>query len=343
MARFLDLDLQERGSALSVAAESAARDAHLLEKDVWVVWTLDTLFRSRFGPHLVFKGGTSLSKVHRAIDRFSEDVDVTYDIRELVPAAQDSDAREPLPPNNSQARRWREQVDTGLPAWVRDQVAPILRQALDEQGLAATIEVEKANVEIHYESSTSPHPYVKQRVLIEFGGRSTGEPCDEHDVGCDAEGHVEGVSFPTARPRTMRAERTFWEKATAVHAYCLGGLLKGDAKARHWLDLHHLDKAGTAAKAAEDRDLAQQVAAHKSTFFKVNTPDGPIDYHAAVNGALQLVPHDQTVRTELADDYSRMVDARLPHGEQAPTFEELMKSCARIAEAVNAAGARSVP
>jgi hypothetical protein len=33
---------------------------------------------------LTFKGGTSLSKAYKIIDRFSEDIDLTYDIRKLI-------------------------------------------------------------------------------------------------------------------------------------------------------------------------------------------------------------------------------------------------------------------
>ena len=34
-----------------------------MEKDVWVVWALSTLFESSLGSHLVFKAGTALSSV----------------------------------------------------------------------------------------------------------------------------------------------------------------------------------------------------------------------------------------------------------------------------------------
>src|SRR5438270_11684296 len=82
---FLELPAPDRQEALNFAASQTGRPANLLEKDVWVVQALDVLFSSEFGSHLVFKGGTDLSKVHRVIERFSEDVDVTYDIRELAP------------------------------------------------------------------------------------------------------------------------------------------------------------------------------------------------------------------------------------------------------------------
>lgn len=52
---------------------------------MWVVWALATLFGSDIGAHLVFKGGAPLSKAYSIIRRFSEDVDLTYDIRAIAP------------------------------------------------------------------------------------------------------------------------------------------------------------------------------------------------------------------------------------------------------------------
>lgn len=75
--RFLKLTPEDRRDALGVAADRSGRPAHLLEKDIWVVWALSTLYRSPLGEHLVFKGGTSFSKAYHVIRRFSEDMDLT--------------------------------------------------------------------------------------------------------------------------------------------------------------------------------------------------------------------------------------------------------------------------
>jgi len=82
---YLRLSRKDRLDALGVAATASGRPTHLLEKDVWVVWAIDGLFAADFGEHLVFKGGTSLSKAYDIIKRFSEDIDVTYDVRKLIP------------------------------------------------------------------------------------------------------------------------------------------------------------------------------------------------------------------------------------------------------------------
>lgn len=77
---YFSLTDQDKIDALETAASKLGRPTHLLEKDIWVVWSLNALIDSALGKSLVFKGGTWPLKVYRAIDRFSEDVDVTYDI-----------------------------------------------------------------------------------------------------------------------------------------------------------------------------------------------------------------------------------------------------------------------
>src|SRR5580704_12642686 len=99
---YLTLPRKDRFDALGVASTESGRPAHLLEKDIWVVWAIDGLFTSEFGKHLVFKGGTSLSKAYDVIGRFSQDIDVTYDVRELIPELV---ADGTLPKTPSQARK----------------------------------------------------------------------------------------------------------------------------------------------------------------------------------------------------------------------------------------------
>ena len=101
---FLSMSASDRRDALGVAADRSGRPAHLLEKDVWVVWALRTIFGSELGTHLVFKGGTSLSKAYGIIHRFSEDVDLTYDIRAIAPDLV-KDSEEALPSTRSEEKR----------------------------------------------------------------------------------------------------------------------------------------------------------------------------------------------------------------------------------------------
>lgn len=330
---FLSLPAEDRREVLGVAADRSGRPAHLLEKDVWVVWSLQAVFGSPLGDHLVFKGGTSLSKAYRVIQRFSEDVDLTYDIRAIAPDLVGDDG-EALPATRSEEKRWSKAVRQRLPEWVSGTVQPLLMDAIGAQGLSASTRVEGEKLFIDYEATATGSGYVAPIVMLEFGARSTGEPASPRDVICDAAGLVEGVTFPTATPRVMHAERTFWEKATAIHVFCMQERLRGERFARHWHDVVRLDDAGIAAAATADRDLALAVARHKGMFFAEKAADGtPVDYEAAVTGQLLLVPGGEA-RAALASDYEHMVEDGLLL-EDAESFEVLIERCKDIAERAN--------
>lgn len=330
---FLSLSAEDRRDALGVAADRSGRPAHLLEKDVWVVWALATLYGSPLGEHLVFKGGTSLSKAYGVIRRFSEDVDLTYDIRAIAPDLVGTDG-EALPKSRSEEKRWSSEVRRRLPEWVIGTVQPVIAGALAAEGLAAAARAEGEKLFIDYEATAIGSGYVAPVVMLEFGARSTGEPASLRDVVCDASGLVEGVAFPMARPRVMHAERTFWEKATAIHVFCLQERLRGDRFARHWHDVVRLDAAGIAAAAIADRNLALAVARHKSMFFPEKAADrNTIDHTAAVTGGLRLVPVGDALKS-LEADYTRMVEDGLLLGDAEP-FGALMAKCADITVQAN--------
>jgi hypothetical protein len=337
---FLRLTKKDREDALGVAAEKSRRPAHLLEKDVWVVWALRTMFQSSFGPHLVFKGGTSLSKAYGAIKRFSEDIDLTYDIRALAAELVGKGGEEALPSSKSQAKKWTDETRNRLSTWVASEALPLVQKALEVEHLSATASIDPENshlLRIDYEHTAAGTGYVKPVVLLEFGARSTGEPCDPIDVRCDAAAFMPDLEFPTSTPRVMKVERTFWEKATAVHVFCLGGKLRGERFSRHWYDLCHLDSAGHAVAALAMRDVADRVARHKSWFFVEKDAAGNvIDYFAAVGGHLRLAPAEGTQRDALAEDYDAMLRDGLLLDDATP-FEQVLGQCRELENKINAA------
>lgn len=169
--------------------------------------------------------------------------------------------------------------------------------------------------------------YVRPVVTLEFGARSTGEPWESRTIRCEAAQSVAGVVFPSATARVMQPQRTFWEKATAVHVFCQQGEFRGGERfCRPWHDLAQLDRAGIADPAIGNRTLALAVAKHKSMFFSEKTAAGEwIDYVAAVSGALQLVPSDMALAS-LSLDYSKMLDDGLLMGDAEP-FAQLLEQC----------------
>ena len=334
-AAFQALSAEDKRHALRVAQGLSGRRVHLLEKDLWVVQTLSVLFDAPFGADLVFKGGTSLAKGYQVLRRFSEDVDITYDIRAFAPDLAADAGEEALPPTRSQERHWSKAIRARLSMWVEERALPIIEEGLGRAGFTARLRTDGERLHIGYEPLLGgSYGFVKPQVIVEFGARSTGEPRELRPVVCDASTFLPDLTFPAARPSIMLAERTFWEKATAVHVFCRQERRRGERLSRHWHDLVRLDDAGIAATALADRALSRSVARHKAMFFpEKDTSGNRIDYEAAVSGGLQLVPSG-FAREALADDYRAMLDDGMLPDDSEP-FEALIGRCADVEARAN--------
>lgn len=336
---FFDLSQDDRREALEYARAKTGRPTHLLEKDLWVVWTLRALFESPLSADLTFKGGTSLSKAYKIINRFSEDIDLTYDIRKLIPDLIGDGGD--LPASRSQAGRWTQAVRHRLPDWIKANVQPVIDASLAHERLDARIELagqENDKLLLHYPALARGTGYVPPVVALEFGGRATGEPHQVLPVVCDMDGHLPDVSFPTATPLVMSVARTFWEKATAAHVYCAQGRIRGERYARHWHDLAAIARSPYFASIVADHAVAAAVARHKSCFFIEKDAEGAvIDYATATQGHLRIVPEGQA-RKALAEDYAAMSADEVMVGD-ALSFDQLMPACAEVAARVNKAAA----
>src|SRR5271170_472158 len=191
---YFQLSAKDQADALNAASAASGRPPHLLEKDIWVVWSLATLFQAEFGSHLVFKGGTALSKAYKVIRRFSEDVDLTYDIRALAPelVGKATDGIDAIPPSRSQEKKWSDEIRRELlPAWLRDHAHPVVQAGL--AGLAtATSRVTDGCIFIDYNPVVAASSYALPRVKLEFGARSSGEPSTVLPVRCDIDSLISG-------------------------------------------------------------------------------------------------------------------------------------------------------
>jgi len=336
---FLTLTRDDQREVLEQAREKTDRPTHLLEKDVWVVWTLGALFDSPLAADLTFKGGTSLSKAYKVINRFSEDIDLTYDIRKLIEDLVGNDG--PLPTSRSQANKWTKAVRERLPVWIMKNVRPIIETASARDQVDVKLEIgggENDKLLLHYPAVKHGTGYVPPVVTLEFGGRATGEPHQVLPVTCDMDGHVQNVSFPSASPQVMSVARTFWEKATAAHVYCAQGRIRSERYARHWHDLAALGRSQYFNGAIADRAVAIAVAQHKSFFFiEKDAGGGVIDYMPAVTGHLRIVPEGEALEA-LAADYANMLADAVMVGEALP-FDQLMQACGVVEARANEATA----
>jgi hypothetical protein len=330
---YFSLSEKDKAELLDTAAARSGRPAHLLEKDIWVVWSLSAIFASPLERVLTFKGGTSLSKAYGAIDRFSEDIDLTCDIRALLPDMV-NDA-EGIPLSSSQASKWTKAVHERLPQWITGEVLPIMCKALPENLKTDSVRItEPDSLIVEYAPIREGTGYIAPKIRLEFGARSTGEPFEVLPVACDLAALMPEIRFPQAAPRVLKMERTFWEKATAIHVFCKQVRMRGDRFSRHWYDITQLAKTERIQKSLPNKEWLRQVVRHKSIFFvEKNTIGKRIDYNECLNGTLQLSPIGASLN-DLRRDYNSMIRDGIISGT-VMDFDSVLRQCSELEDTIN--------
>ncbi|CAM3969771.1 Nucleotidyl transferase AbiEii/AbiGii toxin family protein [Bordetella tumbae] len=242
VAHYFDLSSAEQAELLHGVAPVLGRRAEILEKDIWLCQVLGILFALPNRKPMAFKGGTSLSKVYQAIERFSEDIDVTIDYRSLV-----VDVPELAMLSNTQRRKLSDTLKKALIEHVTEELVPALREALTQALPMHHLDIEISdNAErlwLYYPSAVeNTDAYLRPSVLIEFGGRNAALPQDMMTIVPDVTAHVPQLAFPSAQVVVLSPMRTFWEKATLIHVECHRPDLRVGAErlSRHWYDLARL-------------------------------------------------------------------------------------------------------
>jgi len=327
MDSVLQLSPRERAEVFQRTTQQTGFDAVIVEKDFWVCWTLKELFRlPDIGEHLIFKGGTSLSKVFKVIERFSEDIDVSIDRSWLGFGG----ANEPeAGGSNKEKQRRIEALKIACQQKISSVLQPALNQAIkgkvqanETWSLRADDEdPDQQTLMFDYPSSFTPDAagYIRRVVKIEMGARADHWPSETKTITpYVAEEFPQGFREPSATVKVLSAERTFWEKATILHAEFHRPADKPmpDRFSRHYADFHELIRKGVATTAIAKPDLLARVAQHKSLFFRTSWAR----YSEAAKGTLHITPPEDRVKA-LRDDYTRM--QQMFFGEP-PEFDKII-------------------
>lgn len=329
---FLALHEDERRLYFEQAAVRRGLSPVILEKDFWVCWLLGILFESRLAGSLVFKGGTSLSKVFGVIDRFSEDIDLSL-----------SPAFLKLPEtgtSRNQANKWMTRAEAACGRAVQNQIAPMLEAAVagilgHRDGAWFEFLIEPATYSpvllFHYPSrQPAGFEYLKRAVKLEFGSLTDQQPTGRYPVRPWI-ADVLPDAFPDWKCEVvaLEVERSFWEKATILHAefHRPVGKPSPDRFSRHYADTSALAKHSTASKAVEDHELRSRVVQWKSQFFGSTWAN----YNRAVPGTFRLVPPTERLPA-LRRDYLAMREMYLAEPE---SFDEILATLAELEERIN--------
>jgi len=321
----------DRRDIFSEAAARRGITPTIIEKDFWVCFTLKMLFqRSRFGQSLVFKGGTSLSKAHGLIERFSEDIDLVLDWQLIGFGA---GLRDPMQnfTSNTQQDRFNKEVNRLAAEYVAGTLCPELDGLLrrEDIGLSAGIDPDDPHtVSICYPAAFA-EAYIRPEVRLEIGPLASWVPSAAHTIWPYAFDVLpELFRDPSCDVLAIAAERTFWEKATILHQEAHRETGVPPRYSRHYYDLHRLATSRVRTSALADIALLQDVVAFKQRFY----PSGWARYDLAVPGTLRLLPNAPSQVRDLERDYNEM--QVMLFGE-VPEFQEILSELERLQDEIN--------
>ena len=340
MDDFAKLPAAERKPYFETASANDGRmGEHIIEKDFWVCWTLKRLFVMKsLDGHLIFKGGTSLSKVFKVIERFSEDIDLSVS-RELLGFSGDK------APEKAKSAKKRDQGIEDLSNACREFVLKKLHPEL-KRTIKATLgspkdwklEIDSSDGDgqtllFEYPAASKPAGgYVVPVVKIEMGARSDHWPAHQHVVRPYLAEQVTGVLVaPDTLVKTLDASRTFWEKATILHSFAHYPDTKTPAarQSRHYYDLFKLLQTKHPGEAVADLGLLARVAEHKSVYFRA----GWAKYEEAKRGTLKLMPGERLAGI-MKRDYEQMQEMIF---DVAHTWEDILAAIEEFETKFNSA------
>lgn len=306
---------------LTQAANKTGLPVQAVEKDLWVTVVLQMVFALPVANHLVFKGGTSLSKVWKVIRRFSEDIDLAID-----PSIWGFEGDL----TKKQIKRLRKASSI----FVRDELCLSLKGVVSETGMEKWLQMEAdpdgegdgtypepRMIHVRYKSLFNENlPYLHSEVKLEVGARSLLEPTAKAAVTSVIEDvlpistTIKQVMIPTAL-----AEKTFLEKAFLLHElFSAQSSREANRKSRHLYDLAQIMNTDIASRAIADDDLWNTIHHHRELFTSMSG----VDYTPDIRKRIRLLPPDDVI-DDWRSDYKDMQSSMI-YGEK-PTFTELMK------------------
>ncbi len=336
---FLGFPPERRQALIEEAATRRSVDPVIMEKDFWVCWLLSLLFADKeIAPHLVFKGGTSLSKVFDVIDRFSEDVDLSVS-PEFVGA--DVKAYEAATSRNQREKAGLA-IQVQCAKTVKGSIQPRLESKIGEYLGAKkgatwltyedNPQGQSPNLYFHYPGAAGKRlAYIRPAILLEMGSITDQQPTGKHKV-TPWIADILPNAFPnwTCQVTALEISRTFWEKATILHSefHRPAKDPMPDRYARHYYDFVRMASHSESGTFMADKEMARRVAGWKAKYF----PRTWGKYDTAVHGTFQLVPPDARLAA-LEDDYKKMAPLFV---KEPPAFKKLLEELANVEKKLNA-------
>lgn len=319
---FYNIDHAEKAAIFIEIATQLGMKPFAVEKDWWVSRTLEIIFQMPIAEHLVFKGGTSLSKAWKLINRFSEDIDLAID-KEFFEGYTGEISKTQIGKLRKIAGEYTtgtffEELQVEFMAKGFKELSFKVIEAKDSDQDPRIIEISYPNV------ITATSEYLLPRVQIEISCRSLREPFTVQAFGALVDEFYSDKDFaePLFEVPTVNAERTFLEKLFLLHEefHRPADKMRVDRLSRHLYDIYQLTQAGVAVKALNDKELYETIVAHRYKFSRV----GEVDYNLHHPHALNPIPVTEKME-EWKADYAKMKEDMI-YEEKKPSFADLINN-----------------
>jgi len=324
MEKIAVLSNDERRQIFSETASRMNVNPAIAEKDFWVCWTLKRIFEDKWlSEQLVFKGGTSLSKVFNLIERFSEDIDLILDWRTVT-------GKDPMVSvSKTKQQALNTEINVEAERYIAEKLCPKLQELFSPVCTCSGDDGDPNILNVEYPAAFSDE-YLRPAILLEIGPLAAWLPHKKFPVTPYA-----AQEFPKlfdqkqSSVNTILAERTFWEKMTILHqeAHRPEGKKIPTRYSRHYYDAFMMINSAVKDQALADIDMLVKVAEFKRQFY----PRAWAKYELAKPGSLRLVP-EAYVLEELRSDYVNM--RNMIFGVY-PAFEEIIASLSAFEIEVN--------
>lgn len=305
MKPWFDLSSEDKKTIIEQTSAKTGLNPTAIEKDFWVTLALNALFKTQYSPHLVFKGGTSLSKAWGLIQRFSEDIDLALNRRFL---GFEGDLTQ------SRVKKLRKKAC----AFVSNEFIQELNQCLlqmDAKGFEISVvqfeesDTDPIAIELKYESLTESIDYLRPRVLIEVSSRSLIDPFENKNIQS-----LIGQTYPTndfsdpvAQIPTVTPVRTFLEKIFLLHEEFQkpeDRPIRSHRMTRHLYDLSKIIDSPFAEQAFTNKQLYFDIIKHREMLTKISW----IDYSKHAPQHIDFLPPQRAVQ-EWKEDYHAMAES----------------------------------
>ncbi len=299
---WLKLSKERKIEILNQATDLTGLPSIAIEKDWWVTLALNASFSLPYSKHIVFKGGTSLSKGWNLIDRFSEDVDLAIDRKFFgfngdISKTQIKNLRKLSCEFISTT--FLEDIKKTFAEWGVTSECELIAQPVNDSDKDPQV------IEIHYKSVVDKSDYLPQRVLIEVSSRSLMEPTEIREINSILSDNFSTQTFATAPfgVASVLPQRTFLEKVFLLHEEFSQNnqKIRIDRLSRHLYDIEKLMDTSHGVDALKNSKLYNGIVAHREKF---NALRG-LDYANHVPNKINITPPESVIK-EYEMDYSEM-------------------------------------